>query len=89
MIVPQEEEEEEEEAEALAAIVDLGVSAMFFRIAECRDMYGFALRPQHLKQYREHARIYKVCVSVSVFFLFGFFFFFLVQLLLFLIFSQL
>jgi hypothetical protein len=33
-------------------------------------MYGFALRPQHLKQYREHARIYKVCVFVSVFFLF-------------------
>ncbi len=82
MIVPQEEEEgdEEEEAEALAAIVDLGVSAMFFWIAECRDMYGFALRPQHLKQYREHARIYKVCVLVSVFFLFVcllFFFFFL------------
>ncbi|CAK9220937.1 unnamed protein product [Sphagnum troendelagicum] len=33
--------------------------SMFFWIAECRDMYGFALRPQHLKQYREHARIYK------------------------------
>jgi hypothetical protein len=77
VIVPQEEEEEEEEAEASAAIVDLGVSAMFFWIAECRDMYGFALRPQHLKQYREHARIYKVCVLVSVFFcLFVCFFFF-------------
>ncbi len=80
-----------EEAEASAAIVDLGVSAMFFWIAECRDMYGFALRPQHLKQYREHARIYKVCVLVSVFFcLFVcFFFFFLVPLWLFLSFSQL
>jgi hypothetical protein len=53
-------------------------------------MYGFALRPQHLKQYREHARIYKVCVLVFVFFLFVCFFcFFLVQLWLFLIFSQL
>jgi hypothetical protein len=30
VIVPQEEEGDEEEAEALAAIVDLGVSAMFF-----------------------------------------------------------
>jgi hypothetical protein len=53
-------------------------------------MYGFALRPQHLKQYREHARIYKVSVFVSVFFLFVYLFFFRsVQLLLFLIFSQL
>ncbi len=87
MIVPQ---EEDEEVEALAAIVDLWVSAMFFWIAECRDMYGFALRPQHLKQYREHARIYKVSVFVSVFFLFVYLFFFRsVQLLLFLIFSQL
>ncbi|CAM6049589.1 unnamed protein product [Sphagnum compactum] len=28
-------------------------------VAHAWDMYGFALRPQHLKQYREHARIYK------------------------------
>ncbi|CAM6034669.1 unnamed protein product [Sphagnum compactum] len=26
---------------------------------ESRDMYGFAVRPQHLKRYREHASIYK------------------------------
>jgi len=29
-------------------------------------MYGFAVRPQHLKRYREHASIYKVCVCVCV-----------------------
>jgi hypothetical protein len=35
-------------------------------------MYGFAVRPQHLKRYREHASIYKVCVCVCarVFFFF-------------------
>lgn len=25
-----------------------------------RDAYGFAVRPQHLQTYREHANIYKV-----------------------------
>jgi hypothetical protein len=36
-------------------------------------MYGFAVRPQHLKRYREHASIYKVCVClcVCVFFFFS------------------
>jgi len=33
-------------------------------------MYGFAVRPQHLKRYREHASIYKVCVCVCAFFFF-------------------
>ncbi|XP_060675463.1 uncharacterized protein LOC107413626 isoform X2 [Ziziphus jujuba] len=27
--------------------------------AECRDAYGFAVRPQHLQRYREYANIYK------------------------------
>ncbi|CAM6056598.1 unnamed protein product [Sphagnum tenellum] len=36
-----------------------GAAAAAPRPQENRDMYGFALRPQHLKQYREHARIYK------------------------------
>jgi hypothetical protein len=31
-------------------------------------MYGFAVRPQHLKRYREHASIYKVCVCVCAIF---------------------
>jgi hypothetical protein len=49
---------------------------VFFRVFELRgfvfiggflrDMYGFAVRPQHLKRYREHARIYKVCVRMYV-----------------------
>lgn len=52
-------------------------------------MYGFALRPQHLKQYREHARIYKVCVFVSVLFLFVCFSFFRSSCCCFLFFSQL
>ncbi len=41
VIVPQEEEEEEEEAEALAAIVDLGVSAMFFLVFLDCGMQGY------------------------------------------------
>ncbi len=49
---------------------------VFFRVLELRrfvffggflrDMYGFAVRPQHLKRYREHATIYKVCVCMYV-----------------------
>jgi hypothetical protein len=49
---------------------------VFFRVFELRgfvffggflrDMYGFAVRPQHLKRYREHASIYKVCVCMYV-----------------------
>ncbi|KZV37367.1 ecotropic viral integration site 5 protein [Dorcoceras hygrometricum] len=27
--------------------------------ADCRDAYGFAVRPQHLQRYREYANIYK------------------------------
>jgi hypothetical protein len=37
-----------------------------------RDMYGFAVRPQHLKRYREHASIYKVCVCMLCMYVIGF-----------------
>lgn len=30
-----------------------------------RDMYGFAVQPQHLQRYRKHANIYKVLLKSS------------------------
>lgn len=35
-----------------------------------RDVYGFAVRPQHLQRFREYAKIYKViCQTANVLFL--------------------
>ncbi len=50
----------------LFSFVFLSCEGLCFLGGFVRDMYGFAVRPQHLKRYREHASIYKVCVCMFV-----------------------